>query len=313
MRRFLILLTISAMAALAGACGPPEDEGSSAKKTPEKVEEAEKAERPTAVETVQVAYRETAAEQTAKTSFEVTTTGPTVGPRNGGPAPMTFTMRGQGVMDFSGAASSVTMEMLGMGNFEMRQVENTVYMKMPQDFVAQMPNAKPWIEVDPETVKEQSGVSLGQTQPGIMQDPTGELEYLRGVSDSVDKLGTEKVRGTQTTHYRATIDLKEAAAEEGVGAQKAQDEMIEQLGTGELPVEVWLDDQNRARRFALDMTVPVPENAASPNASPEDATMRTRMVAEYYDFGTSVNVQAPPPDQTMDGSKLLSGQQPVAQ
>lgn len=76
---------------------------------------------------------------------------------------------------------------------------------------------------------------------------------------------------------------------------------------------MWLDDQNRVRRFALDLNVPAPENAASPNASPEDATMRTQMVAEYYDFGTSVDVQAPPPDQIMDGSELLSGQQPVAQ
>lgn len=307
MRKLLILLAIAAMVALAGACGSPEDEGSSAKKTPEK------AERPTAVETVQVAYRETAAEQTAKTSFEVTTTGPAVDAQNNGQAPMTFTMRGQGVMDFSGAASSVTMGMFGMGNFEMRQVEGTVYIKMPEDFVAQMPNAKPWIEVDPETAKEQSGASLGQTQPGIMQDPTGELEYLRGVSNSVDKVGTEQVRGTRTTHYRATIDLKEAAAEEGAEAQKAYDEMVEGLGTSKLPVEVWLDDQNRVRRYALDMTVPAPENTASPSASGEDATMRTRMVAEYYDFGTSVDVQAPPPDQTMDGSKLLSGQQPVAQ
>ncbi len=84
--------------------------------------------------------------------------------------------------------------------------------------------------------------------------------------------------------------------------------MVEGLGTSKFPVEVWLDNQNHIRRYALDMTVPVPENAAR-----ENATMRTQMVTEHYDFGTSVDVQAPPPDQTMDGSKLLSGQQPVAQ
>lgn len=308
MRKLLVLLAIVAMAALTGACGSPEDEGSSAKKTPEK------AERPTAVETVQVAYRETAAEQTAKTFFEMTTTSPAAGPQNGGQAPMTFTMRGQGVMDFSGAASSVTTEMFGMGSFEVRQIENTVYMKMPKDFVAQMPGAKPWVEADLEDLYgQQSGSVPGQMEMGKPQDPTRQLEYLRGVSDSVEKVGTERVRGTQTTHYRAMIDLKKAAAEEGAEAQEAQDEVVEKLGTDKLPVEVWLDDQNRVRRFALDLNVPAPENAASPNASPEDATMRTQMVAEYYDFGTSVDVQAPPPDQIMDGSELLSGQQPVAQ
>lgn len=309
MRKLLILLAIAAMVVLAGACGSSQDEGSSVKKAPEK------AERPTAVETVQVAYKETAAEQTAKTSFEVTT-GPTADPQNSGQAPRTFTVRGQGVMDFSGAASSMTMEMFGMGSFEMRQVENTVYMKMPEVFVAQMPGAKPWMEMDLDAMHgQQYGANLGQMQAGVAQDPTRQLEYLRGVSDSVEKVGTERVRGTRTTHYRATIDLKKAAAEEGAEARKAQDEMTKQLGTSKFLVEVWLDDQNRIRRYTLDLTVPVPENAASPNpsASGQDATMRTRMVAEYYDFGTSVDVQAPPPDQTMDGSELLSGGQPVAQ
>ncbi len=41
--------------------------------------------------------------------------------------------------------------------------------------------------------------------------------------------------------------------------------------------------------------------------------MRTQTVAEYYDFGVPVDVQAPSQDQTMDGSKLLAGGQPAAQ
>jgi len=142
-----------------------------------------------------VAYKETADEQTAKTSFEVTT-GPTAGPENNSQAePMTFTMRGRGVMDFSGAASSMTMEMLGIGSFEMRQVENTVYMKMPEDFVAQMPGAKPWMEMDLDAMyRQQLGANPGQARAGVAQDPTRRLEYLRGVSDSVEKVGTENAR-----------------------------------------------------------------------------------------------------------------------
>jgi hypothetical protein len=61
------------------------------------------------------------------------------------------------------------------------------------------------------------------------------------------------------------------------------------------------------------MNVPVPENPASPNAPGGDDTARTRMVAEYYDLGTPVEVRAPPPERTMDGSKLTSGGQAAAQ
>ena len=308
MRKLLIMLALTAMAVLAGACGSPEDAGSSKEKAPEVAEE------PTAVETVQVAYRETTAEETARTYFEATTTAPGPDPQDTAQAePRTFTMRGQGFIDFSGAASSMTMEVLGMERLEMRQVENTVYMKMPEELAAQVSGAKPWMEMDLNAVAKQNRVNLGQMRSGVAQDPTGQLEYLRGVSESVEKVGEEQVRGTQTTRYGATIDLRKAATQEGPEAREAYDETIEMLGASKLPVEVWLDDQNRIRRFAMNLTVPMPENAASPNASREDATMRTQTVVEYYDFGVPVDVQAPPPEQTMDGSELFADQQRAAQ
>lgn len=307
MRRILFLLALAAAVALAGACGSPEDEGSSPKGAPEK------AEKPTAVETVQVAYRETAAEQTAKTSFGMTTTTPSADPQGTGQAaPMTMRMSGQGVVDFSGAASSMTMEMFGMGNMEMRQVGNMIYLKMPEDFQAQMPGSKPWMEMDLDAAyEEQYGASPMGMQGGAAGDPTRQLEYLRGVSDSVEKIGEEKVRGVPTTRYEAIVDLKKEAAAGGPEAKKAQEQIVKQLGTSKLPVEVWIDDQNRVRRYAVDMTVPMPQNASAPGM-PKDGEIRTQMIAEYYDFGAPVNVQAPSPDQTMDASKLLAGQQPVA-
>lgn len=312
-RKLLILSALAAMVVLAGACGTSESGGSPAKDLEEKRLPAQ-AERPTAVETVQVAYKDTAAARTARTYFEATTTAPAADPQSTARAkPMTFTMRGQGVIDFSGAASSMTMEMPGMGGFEMRQVENKIYMKVPEEFAAQMSGAKPWVEMDLDAVSRQQGsVNLGQMQPGVAQDPTGQLEYLRGVSESVEKVGKEQVRGTQTTRYRATIDLKKAAAQDDPETREAYDETIEMLGASKLPVEVWLDEQNRIRRLAMNSTVPAPESAASPNASRGDATMRTQTVAEYYDFGVPVDVQAPPSDETMDGSRLLSAQQPAA-
>jgi hypothetical protein len=84
--------------------------------------------------------------------------------------------------------------------------------------------------------------------------------------------------------------------------------VVEKFGASKFPVEVWLDDKNRVRRCAMD--VPVPENAPE---MPEGGEMQTSIVAEYYDFGTPVDVRAPLPGQTTDGSKLLSGQQPAAQ
>ena len=315
-RKLLILMATAALVALAGACGSSEEgnSGGGSSAGGQAARGTAEPERPTAVETVRVAYRETAAEQTAKTSFEATTTGPAVDPEGSGePAPMTITMTGEGVTDFSGGASSITMEMFGMGSFEMRQVGKTVYMRMPEEFLAQMPGAKPWMRIDADAMYEQQyGASPGQMQGGAAQDPTRQLEYLRGVSDSVEKVGQETVRGARTTHYRATIDLKKAGAGQDAEVQRAHDQLVEQLGATRIPVGMWLDAQNRVRRFAMDMTVPVPEGQA-PAGTPENAKMRTQMVVDYYDFGTPVNVQKPLENQTMDGSKLLSGQQPAVE
>ena len=160
---------------------------------------------------------------------------------------------------------------------------------------------------------QQPGAAPNQAQMGEAGDPTRQLEYLRGVSDSVEKVGEEEVRGVRTTRYRAVVDLEKEAAGQGARVREAQDEMVEKIGTSKLPVEVWIDGENRVRRYELETNVLVPENSAFPNASGEDDPVRKRMVAEYYDFGPPVEVQAPPPEKTMDGSKLLSGGQAAAQ
>jgi hypothetical protein len=136
-RKLLIVLTLTtAMVALAGACDPSEGGGSS-----------------------------------AKTSFEITTTGPPVDPEVlGQPDPVTMT--GQGAGEVHGASSSMTVEMLGMGGFEMRQIEDTVYIKMPEDLVAQMPGARPWMEADLEAMYgRQYGARPAQMRGGAGAGP----------------------------------------------------------------------------------------------------------------------------------------------
>ena len=120
----------------------------------------------------------------------------------------------------------------------------------------------------------------------------------------------EEVRDVQTTRYEAVVDLERGDTGQDAQAWEAHDEMVEKLGASKFPVEVWLDDKNRVRRYAMDVTVPVPEDAPE---MPEGGKMQTSIVAEYYDFGTPVDVQAPLPDRTTEGSSLLSGQRPAAQ
>ncbi len=143
---------------------------------------------------------------------------------------------------------------------------------------------------------------------GAQAAPTRQLVYLRGVAGSVDKLGTGKVRGKQTTHYRAVVDLNKAAAKGGPKTQRACGEIERQLGTSELPVEVWLDGQGRVRRFLMSVTTPV-SDTSSTGTDHHKARAKTTIVEEFYGFGTPVEVNPPPSDQTADLSELTTQRQ----
>ena len=123
---------------------------------------------------------------------------------------------------------------------------------------------------------------------------------------SVEKVGQEKIRGVSTTHYRAVMDLRKTAAQEGTEAQKAYDKMTEQMGTGEIPVDVWLDEQGRARRFQMDMTTTVPAPATDPVAggATTEEKIRVTMTQDIFDFGVPVEVSPPPPEKTMSFEEL---------
>jgi hypothetical protein len=114
-------------------------------------------------------------------------------------------------------------------------------------------------------------------QGGAAQDPTRQLELLRGVSDFVEKIGEERVRGVPTTRYGAILDLNKEAAGQEAGMKGANQELVKGLGTSKPPVEVRVDEQNRVRRCALDVGAPMPENAASQDAPQGDDELRTRM------------------------------------
>ncbi len=310
LRKSLVLaLALALTVALAFACGP-QDKGKEPQERNQgaggpggaRSGEARRTE-PTPLESVQVAYETTASEQTAKITFETTTTGvPTDLEKSG-----EFRMSGHGVVDFENDASRMTARSPSLGGFEIRQVGGIAYYRLPAELRAQTQGGKPWIEIDLDKMyHERYGVSPSEMQ-GAQADPTRQLAYLRGVAGSVDKLGTGKVRGTQTTHYRAVVDLDKAAAKGGPKTQRTYDKIERQLGTSKLPVEAWLDGQGRVRRFLMSMTIPL-QDAASTGAD-HGATAKTTIVEEFYDFGTPVEVSPPPPDQTADLAELTTHHQ----
>ena len=127
-------------------------------------------------------------------------------------------------------------------------------------------------------------------------DPTTALETLKGVSHDVREVGTAEVRGTQTTHYRGTIDVAGAIDQAPAALKEKVQEALGQVK--QLPFDAYLDDEGRLRRFVQHVTLPASDTTGGQPVS-ADSTF------DLYDFGTPVDITPPPASQTVDGSALL--------
>jgi hypothetical protein len=98
-----------------------------------------------------------------------------------------------------------------------------------------------------------------------------------------------------TTHYKGTYDVQAALAKL---TGPAKDALSRTLGNGSVsavPFEAYVDKQNRLRRFVQQFT-------ATQTGGLKVTTLTT---LDLYDFGTPINVTAPPASQVKDGAPLL--------
>ena len=214
------------------------------------------------------------------------------------PGPQGGTVTGEGVLDYEDRRGTLSIQIPGMGTIDAVMDGLVMYLRFPEQVRAEIPGGKQWIRLDLATLGEKSGVDLSALLQAQQSDPTQTLQYLRGASDDVREVGEEEVRGEPTTHYKATVDLKAAAEQLEGDARAAYEQAIARIGTTTLPLDVWIDDDGRARRmeFVQDMSALLAGSGAS-------GEMRFRM--ELFDFGVEVDAEPPPADQVTDLGALL--------
>lgn len=228
-----------------------------------------------ATETVRSAYDRTADEETARVTLRTRTSA------EGESA----TVRGKGAVDLDDGDSVLTLTADGQ-RIEQRVIDQLLYQKPP---AGQAPDDKPWIKIDMRKVAAQQRAG----NPS-MNDPAQSASLAKAIDDKdVVKKGTAMVGGVSTTQYRVRVDVAELP--DGAALSK-------RLGPA-LPMDVWLDDQGRIRRQQVDMTIKAtPQSQAGSSqrtpSAPQRVTVRT--VLEFSDFGTEVEVDAPPAGQVTD-------------
>lgn len=168
--------------------------------------------------------------------------------------------------------------------FEVRQVGDTVYMNNPM-LVSFAGGETEWIASPADDGAELTSGFLqdSPSSPDDLLDP-----FTNGNAEVVE-LGSELVRGVETTHYQLVYD-KDSILESVPADDRA--ELAEELGQfgDEVVVDVWMDDQYLYKMyFDIDGTqIDAPEG---------ESFERMTMTYEIYDYGADIVIEAPPADQ----------------
>jgi hypothetical protein len=170
---------------------------------------------------------------------------------------------------------------------------NVLYMRSSLFSQLRLSGGKQWVKVDLEALARQQGIDLSSLV-NANPTPTSALAYLRGAGH-VEKVGSDKVQGVSTTHYKVTLDLERAAAKSSGSTRKSLRRVIDLGGVKKLPADVWIDGDGYLRRIEY--------------AQPAGNGRAVRLAMELHDFGKPVAVKPPPADSVVDLMKALgSGQ-----
>jgi LppX_LprAFG lipoprotein len=208
------------------------------------------------------------------------------------------TVSGTGV--FEGRRARMALDLSGLeqgavgGKLHLVFDDLDFYVSFPPEIAEALPAGRQWLKLDLAALGKEQGFDLEQLAQAARGDPSQSLDYLGAASDDFEEVGTETVRGVETTHYTGTIDLEKLAAQAPAAMRSSYRQAIEVSGVKTVPVNVWLDHDGMARRVRYDMPLPGQEGSVT-------------STIELYDFGIEVDVQPPSPDSTVDLGHLIGG------
>jgi len=120
-------------------------------------------------------------------------------------------------------------------------------------------------------------------------DPTRTLSTLYGVDDDVEVLDRARIRGVDTTHYRAAISFDGAlgnwqgSEQDRTVFELTSAEIEEAFGVHSYPVDLWVSDDGLPMRISYRIE----------SSDPTGPTVT--FVQDFFDFGTPIDVEVPEP------------------
>jgi hypothetical protein len=213
-----------------------------------------------------------------------------------------ITLTGSGYFNFARREGSFSFAMsglpasaqgaLGGGSLQIVELfkQGTLYMGSP--LLAGVSGGRRWVSLDIARVGHAIGLDPTSLTSGGA-NPADYLRYLDAAGARTAAVGHGDVRGVPTTHYSGTLDLVRAAdalpGSDRAQARAAIEQLVAQTGQRAMPIEVWVDAHRLVRRISLSLSFSNGGRQAS-----------TTIRADYYDFGPTPAVNAPPSSEVLD-------------
>jgi hypothetical protein len=179
-----------------------------------------------------------------------------------------------------------------------------------------------WGRID---LAEMSPSQVASAAGAQSSDPRAFLDMVTRGTD-VHELGSETIDGVETRGLGATVTYGDMIEAQGMDADDLREQMspgddqhaetfdglLDAIFAMEMPVEVWVDDDDRVRRITLDMDMTRALGAAAEGAGEDlgDGGMSIAMVMDFFDYGDeSIEVEVPTDsvDITDDYLALIDG------
>jgi len=201
------------------------------------------------------------------------------------------------VAGFPGAVKSELPDFDDPAGWKVEIVQNgdVGYVRLPA-IDGQLPEGKTWVRGTAGDVKA-GGFDFKELDSFTQNDPRDVLDALRGLSGEIETVGSDELRGVETTHYRVLLDpvelVREATARNADAASVL--DRLSQTGVAEVPLDIWIDGNGLVRKLALDVDVPDATSSQGGSVS---------LAFELWDYGQRVDIEVPPAAQVADASAL---------
>ena len=224
-----------------------------------------------------------------------TTMGPLMSMKGDGTLGWADGLTGTLTITYTGGTMADTMRRLGTTSMEARYLPDAYYAKMGDKF-AEQAGGKHWLRYGYADLADLGGSSGAYLKDQMQNTTPNQSVKLLLASGDVKKVGTEKVRGVDTTHYSGTVDVADLAgknssltANQLAGLKK----QLTQAGVSTESVDIWVN--------AKDLLVKKIEKG---RMSAGEYTQ----TAYYSDYGVKVSATKPPASDTEDFRQLLKKQ-----